>query len=171
LLAMADPLSFDTFDASDDLSGTFSTSENIVGGSLDHLDEIDDVFAEPDDPDDEDDELGPSFIEPRGISSLIETSDDSDNSDDSEAVPGRVTASQVFETPDSDDDEPPPPPPPHRRKDREKATAEDLASRVIHNIETGEATDAEDKIDYLLEVEVEAQPARKRRRFEDYLDN
>jgi hypothetical protein len=123
-------------------------------------------------PDDEDDELGPSYIEPRGISSLIEISDDSDNS---EAGIGRVTASQAFETADldddDDDDDEAPPPPRRRRKDREKATAEDLASRVIYNIETGEATDAEDEIDYLREVEVEAQPAKKRRRFEDYLDD
>jgi hypothetical protein len=123
-------------------------------------------------PNDEDDELGPSYIEPRGISSLIEISDDSDNS---EAGIGRVTASQAFETADldddDDDDDEAPPPPRRRRKDREKATAEDLASRVIYNIETGEATDAEDEIDHLREVEVEAQPAKKRRRFEDYLDD
>ena len=60
--------------------------------------------------------------------------------------------------------------PPRRRKDREKATAEDLTSRVIYNIETGEATDAEDEIYYLREVEVKAKPAKKRRRFKDYLD-
>jgi hypothetical protein len=61
--------------------------------------------------------------------------------------------------------------PPRGRKDGEKATAKDLTSRVIYNIETGEATDAEDEIDHLHEVEVEAQPAKKRRRFEDYLDD
>jgi hypothetical protein len=78
-------------------------------------------------PDDEDDELGPSYIEPRGISSLIDISDDSNKS---EAGIGRVTTSQAFETADLDDDEPPPPPRRRRcRKDREKATAEDLASR------------------------------------------
>jgi hypothetical protein len=127
-------------------------------------------------PDDEDDELGLPSLQLRGISSLIDISDDSDKT---EAGIGRITASQAFETADlDDDDEPPPPPPPpppprrrRRRKDREKATAEDLASRVIYNIETGEATDAEDEIDHLREVEVEAQPAKKRRRFEDYLDD
>jgi hypothetical protein len=51
-------------------------------------------------PDDEDDELGPSYIELRGISSLIEISDDSD---DSEIRIGRVTASQAFETADLHD--------------------------------------------------------------------
>jgi hypothetical protein len=76
-------------------------------------------------------------------------------------------SSEAEEASTSEDETPPP-----RRKDREKATADDIASRPIYDLETGQWTDAEEEIDLLREAEAEAATATaKRRRFESFIDN
>jgi hypothetical protein len=80
-------------------------------------------------------------------------------------------SSEAEEASTSEDETPPP-----RRKDREKATADDIASRPIYDLETGQWTDAEEEIDLLREAEAEAEAeaataTAKRRRFESFIDN